>query len=36
MPRPPPRQTVRADFPHTAFAETVHAEAYSGKVHIRS
>jgi hypothetical protein len=20
MPRPPPRQTVRADFPHTAFA----------------
>jgi len=36
MPRPPPRQTLRADFPHTAFAETVRSEAYSGKVRRRS
>ncbi|MGE3780499.1 MAG: LssY C-terminal domain-containing protein [Pirellulaceae bacterium] len=25
-PSPPPHQTVRADFPHTAFAEAVHSE----------
>ena len=28
---PPPRQTVRADFPHTAFAETFHSEVYLRK-----